>query len=199
MSLNNTVEFFKLSITIIKLLLIKTERFDPKVFFSSIQKTKPNSLFIYVYRLRNLLKKQARLENHLTFLMKCRNNNIIPKGLRIRLPVYSRKAHIISARTSRALLRERIGYTRRQKIKNHLNSCSIRLELRLDTSPQTLQALIEWAEHHKKEEFSAVKKQQQEKFQLLLKEKERYKGFRTSTKQNVVVNLSRKALTVEQE
>ena len=47
MSLNNTVEFFKLSITIIKLLLIKTERFDPKVFFSSIQKTKPNSLFIY--------------------------------------------------------------------------------------------------------------------------------------------------------
>ena len=47
LSLNNTVEFFKLSITIIKLLLIKTERFDPKVFFNSIQKTKPNSLFIY--------------------------------------------------------------------------------------------------------------------------------------------------------
>ena len=46
MSLNNTVEFLIINNNN-KIIINKTERFDPKVFFSSIQKTKPNGLFIY--------------------------------------------------------------------------------------------------------------------------------------------------------
>ena len=41
------VEFFKIINNNNKIIINKTERFDPKVFFSSIQKTKPNGLFIY--------------------------------------------------------------------------------------------------------------------------------------------------------
>ena len=45
LSLNNTVEFLIINNNN-KIIINKTERFDPKVFFSSIQK-KPNGLFIY--------------------------------------------------------------------------------------------------------------------------------------------------------
>ena len=56
------------------------------------------------YKLCNQLKKLARHRNHLTFLMKCRDLKLIPKGFRIHLPVHSFKAKLISQRASRALI-----------------------------------------------------------------------------------------------
>ena len=57
------------------------------------------------YRLKNLKEKNARHTNHLTFL-------IIPRGLRIKLPVKSARADRIAIRTRFALLRERVHKVR---------------------------------------------------------------------------------------
>ena len=69
------------------------------------------------YRLKNLKEKLARYSNHLTFLMRCRDHNLVPKGLRVRLPVNTAKARLIAWRTAKALLRERIKEARQQKLR----------------------------------------------------------------------------------
>ena len=71
-----------------------------------------------VSKWRNLEKqniKLPRVSNHLTLMCGCRDNNNIPKGLQIKVPVKTKKAKLIQKRTSRALLRERISFHRRSK------------------------------------------------------------------------------------
>ena len=53
------------------------------------------------------MEKLARSRNHLTFLIRCRENNLIPKGLRVSLPVRlsnQRKSREIARKTSELLL-----------------------------------------------------------------------------------------------
>ena len=56
--------------------------------------------------------KFAKHRNHRTFLLRCKNNYIIPKGLRLKTPVKSKKAYRVIQIT---LLRKRIGDIRRKK------------------------------------------------------------------------------------
>ena len=67
------------------------------------------------YRLKHAQKKLARLKNHLTFLIRCRENQVIPVGLRITAPVITPRAQLIVRRASLALLRELICETRDKK------------------------------------------------------------------------------------
>ena len=62
------------------------------------------------YRLKNTKEKLARYKNHLTFLIRCRNNKLVPKGLRISISIESTKAQLIAQRSRQALLRERIKF-----------------------------------------------------------------------------------------
>ena len=119
-------------------------------------------------RLYNLDSIQA---TEPTFLLRCRDHDIIPKRLHIHLPVCSCKAKLISLRTSKALLREMIGFTRRNRLQTHLDACSTKFLLCTSTSESVLISIIEWAEYHEQEEFNTVKTRQQEKFQTLLDEK----------------------------
>ena len=152
------------------------------------------------YKLRNHLKKLSRFKNHLTFLLKCRDHRIVPRGLRIHLPVRSSKARLISLRASEALIRERIGFIRRQKIKIHLDMCSTRFLLRTSTSETIVNHISQWAEHHELEEFNTVKKQQQKKFKTLLEEKLQHQlaQLASSVEPKTVVNLSSKPLSEDQ-
>ena len=68
------------------------------------------------YRLRHCRERLARHNNHLTFLTRCRNEGVIPNGLKVSLPVKSTKADLIAHKTSKALLRERISEAHRQKL-----------------------------------------------------------------------------------
>ena len=70
------------------------------------------------YRLKYGKEKLARAQNHLTFLMKCRNNHRILNILRVSLPAKlsnQRKANEIVRKASKALLRVVIGDIRRKK------------------------------------------------------------------------------------
>ena len=68
------------------------------------------------YRLRNLQEKFARYRNHLTFMMRCRDLDVVPKGLRMISTIKSARVYRIIDRTHKAIIRERIGHIRRKKI-----------------------------------------------------------------------------------
>ena len=61
--------------------------------------------------------KLAKEKNHLTFMCRCRDNDIIPNGLRLKTPVYTKQARRIGEKASRALIRERIAFHRHSKAK----------------------------------------------------------------------------------
>jgi len=68
------------------------------------------------YRLKHNREKLARYSNHLTFLLRCRKNQIIPNGVQVKLPINSMKGNRIAERTKGAVLRERISESRRRKV-----------------------------------------------------------------------------------
>ena len=59
--------------------------------------------------------KLARHTNHLTFLIKCKNENLTPNGLKLKAPFQSKKASQIMNVASRALVTERISFHRKEK------------------------------------------------------------------------------------
>ena len=72
------------------------------------------------YKLSDMMKRLARYKNHLTFLIRCREDGIIPKGLRITLPVRSPnkwRLALIARETSQALLHLLIQDNRTMKVK----------------------------------------------------------------------------------
>ena len=54
----------------------------------------------------------AKTSNHLTFLMKCKIHDIVPKGLLLKAPYHSHRSYKITLRASKALLRDRIQFHR---------------------------------------------------------------------------------------
>ena len=59
-------------------------------------------------------KRLDRLINNLTFLKRCRDNQVVPKGLRFSNKYHTEYARKILKKAELALVRERIAWTRRQ-------------------------------------------------------------------------------------
>ena len=69
---------------------------------------------LLIRRLEKLRIKKTTLLSSLTFLLRCRDHNIIPRFLQIHHHIRSHAANRIYQRTSFALLRERIQQNRRE-------------------------------------------------------------------------------------
>ena len=65
-------------------------------------------------RLDRLTNQRSRLINNLTFLKRCRDNQVVPKGLGISNKYHTEYARKILKKAELALVRERIAWTRRQ-------------------------------------------------------------------------------------
>ena len=65
------------------------------------------------YELRNAKERIARHWNHLTFLYRCREKKIFPKGLQVKLPLKTPKTGKIAFRTTMTLLHECLYDVRR--------------------------------------------------------------------------------------
>ena len=78
------------------------------------------------YRLKHGMEKEARLGNHLTFLLRCRDNQLIPRGMTIKLPFSFYNSHKFAYRTSRALLPQAIRNTRAKRRESGMKSTSAR-------------------------------------------------------------------------
>lgn len=60
------------------------------------------------YKLQHNREKLAIYKNHLTFLVRCQKNGVIPKGLEVRMPITSPGSQRIANRTNKAILKEAI-------------------------------------------------------------------------------------------
>ena len=65
-------------------------------------------------RLDRPTNQRSRLINNLTFLKRCRDNQVVSKGLRISNKYHTEYARKILKKAELALVRERIAWTRRQ-------------------------------------------------------------------------------------
>ena len=113
----------------------------------------------------------ARANNHLTFLIRCRNHGIIPKCLRVRLPLQSTKANILKARTERTLTR--IAITEARRTRKGLLPLVERLkeELQRDTDTDDFSYAVRLVDQEKAKMFNETKTRQMRKFEALLNSK----------------------------
>jgi hypothetical protein len=81
---------------------------------STIHHLYGEDIALHIRRLEKLRIKKTTLLSSLTFLLRCRDHNIIPRFLQIHHHIRSRAANRIYLRTSFALLRERIHQNRRE-------------------------------------------------------------------------------------
>ena len=144
---------------------------------------------------RNLEKAQFKLcreQNSLTFLMRCRDNNIIPKGLKVNVPQSSQRARRICTRASLALVREQIDHHRHQKrvTMDKITHIKSYLQTRLgQVDYQRLENAVSRSSNHYNRQ---IKQRQTQKFQRL---KEEQQPQRRPPIQGVVVNKSSRVLT----
>ena len=89
--------------------------------------------------------KQAKLQNHLTFLKRCRDSSITPTGLQLKSSISTPRAKLIIHKAGQALVRERIANTRHQ-----LHT----MEQDIQTSKVNLSQLLEPADLRKCQAFN---------------------------------------------
>lgn len=89
----------------------------PQITFRNYLQTRYGPNILKTFRKwENTCKKLALSENSVTFLCKCRNSRIIPKGLKLKAPYHSARSFNIIKRASEALVRERIQFHRHNKV-----------------------------------------------------------------------------------
>ena len=116
------------------------------------------------YRLKNLKEKMARQRNHLTYMIRCRNKKLIPRGMRVKLPVNSNRGNRIAERTGLAVLRERIKYVRRNKIVTMNEISTVEHELTTMVDHDTYKNILDWSSQKAEKVFVETKKKHLKKF-----------------------------------
>ena len=152
------------------------------------------------YRLRNLQEKLARYRNHLIFLIKCRNFDVVPNGLRIKLPIHWTKAKHIAERASKMLLRERVSFTRTKKVSIGKDIITAKQTLRSLTDESTFTLAKVWAETRASQVFQDTKDKHKKKFeQLTCRRRPFTTGMDEEESSRVVINLSKQEISVTEE
>ena len=117
-------------------------------------------------------KKHARYANHLTFLVRCVKNNVIPKDLRIKSPVPTKGARRAAELVAKRFLRERIRLTHRARDINmrevNATASQIRTTLSAEDSCEILTKIKDTAQAI----HESCKSRQQCKFLQLMEEKQ---------------------------
>ena len=137
----------------------------------------------------------------MTFLTRCRTSGIIPNGLRVALPVRSRKADQIEVRTSQALLRERIFEGHRQKTAISQQISRLESHLSQSLAPEQWSRLDSYCHDAAQCVHRAVKEKQSLKLNQLQHQKSQQPlSQATLDRSKLVVNLSSRPLSpVEEE
>ena len=132
----------------------------------------------------------ASHRNHLTFLLRCKENGITPDGLRVSLSLSSRGTQRIAKRTEASLLHLRIRNirTKKEKIAEEAKACSEKIQALVDAGKW--EKLKSWWASAAEKSFNEMKDIQIRKFAHLLA---RHETRRMPT-ERVVCNLSSKTL-----
>ena len=123
-----------------------------------------------IYKMRNITSKLTRVKNQLTFLSRCKAQDIILKGFRIRLPIQSYNMSTLSKKVSFKLLNESIGQAHKKqsylwKSKQELQQCLLRM---LDQ--QQHREMETWIMQHEETTYKQCKERHQKKLDRLILE-----------------------------
>ena len=143
------------------------------------------------------MEKQAKLKNHLTFLIKCRDNNIIPKGLRIKLPCQFPGSTGQSIRFSHIILRKLIRAKRCESEHNKEEVKTFTKHLQTKLTPDQSEKLHSWCKEAAETVNRSTKESQRKKLENLIEQ--RRKRTRNLDRKKLVRNLSNRVLTDNEE
>ena len=148
-----------------------------------------------ISKLSKLRVKKARYQNHIVFLKKCRDSNIIPKGLKIRSAARSEKAKKIDRDAGMARVRERLD-SHKQTVAHLIQEAnSLEEKLKGTLNTEDYQKVIEIIRKGEDKEYAQVAQTQKNKFNALTKAKEKSEQ---ENKKKQVVNKSTKILSEAQ-
>ena len=131
-----------------------------------------SSIFAKIRRLERLRIKYGKFTNHLRFSLRCLHSDLVPKDLRLKCKVPSRKARDICNRASRLLLQERIHLNDKTKksLKDRIDA--ITKELTEILSPEDFAKINDIHDCTQTRESHTARERQREKYEKLRQQKE---------------------------
>ena len=150
------------------------------------------------YKLKSTMERLARWKNHLTFMIKCRNKSLLPKGFRVSLPSKTKKGRRIAERTGQALLRDKIKTVRVLKVTISRDIDNLKQSLAEHVGEDKLDAILDWSVLNSEKVFMDTKFRQQRKFSQLLKERCMHTN-KPPQRKGLVVNLSSYTLNQDEK
>ena len=206
------VETFKMNHSLQQIVLINAPESDRIVTSSSRISTirNPNSivnrseraLLKLCYELRNVKERIARHRNHLSFLYRCREKKIVPKGLRIKLSMNTPRTRRIVFHTSMSLVHERIYDVRGVIRKAEGDLERVKRDIKKLTTDDRHRSIDEWSDGLASRTFQETKESQREKLSCLLGEREAKQGPNMGhhlDQKKIVINMSTRPLSNSEE
>ena len=117
-------------------------------------------------------RKLARYANHLTFLIRCVRNHVVPRDLRVCSPVPTKGGHRVAELASLRLLRERIRLAQRAKGNAMKDSHSTAKSITTTLSPKDASEILENISCNTTRLFNKTRDRQKRKFDNLFIEKQ---------------------------
>ena len=153
------------------------------------------------YKFKNLHEKLARHKNHLTFLIHCRNHNVVPQAFCLSMSFVSDKVRRILQRSGKAILRECILRIK-ESLQKQLDQKTDKIR-KLPLSYYERELILEWAEYYGAKTFNETKRRHISKFQQLTDKRHQQNlhppTYSSLKKDCLVINLSKTKLTKEQQ
>lgn len=149
----------------------------------------------YLRRMERVCQRLARSCNHVIFLRRCYSQGVVPKGLRLKFPIISRKAECIKSEAEKALVKERLNFWKRKRsvLYRSLDEMKEFLfgNMSLELANMNWMKLMEI----KETEYEKCKMRQRRKFGEICKVSTSGANDRRSSFEDCVVNLSTSVLS----
>ncbi|KAJ8914806.1 hypothetical protein NQ315_014551 [Exocentrus adspersus] len=154
-------------------------------------------------KLEVLSTKYAQSANSLTFLHKCREQNLIPRGLRLKTTIQSEKANRIIRRAEESLVREQIQFHRRNKVMLNTNINTVNNIIWNTVNEVDFNRINNCVDNSYNRPYITIKRSQTNKFKSLVREKQEKELNQINNNQSfinrTVINLSSKMLNTSQK
>ena len=118
--------------------------------------------------LKNVKCKLARITNHIIFLVRCRDNQLVPKGMMLRHNFSSAKAESILKKAEDALVRDQIVSLRQKKAEEIRAKDRLLLSLKNTMSERDFNIVMSVTDKAENGEYQNMKSIKQKKFAALV-------------------------------
>ena len=148
-----------------------------------------------IYKMRNITGRIARNKNHLIFLARCKKHNLIPRGLRVTLPIKTTRAASQAIKTSYVLLGECTKMACRKEIHLQRERQQLHPKVLLVLDQEEFRQMEKWINEYEERCYHECREKQLKKFDTLILESQQ----QLATKKLVKNYSSRQLDKIEEE